>query len=82
MSSPHGDDALHADTPKCRISDEPLVEPLIHVFPSEGSDSSSTMIRVSIPDISFRQPIDLCCVVDVSGSTGEGELCYYVNHKP
>ena len=70
----YSDDARH-DAPTCRISDEPLVEPLIQVFPSEASGSSSALFRVSIPDIPFRQPIDLCCVVDVSGSTGEGQLC-------
>jgi hypothetical protein len=67
----NSDDARH-DGPTCRISDEPLVEPLLQVFVSDGNSSSSAMIRVSIPDVPFRQPIDLCCVVDVSGSTVEG----------
>ena len=87
MSSLHGDDSFDSGTPTCRITDEPLVEPLLQVFVSDGNSSSSAMIRVSIPDVPFRQPIDLCCVVDVSGSTGEGQstiwlyLTQYFKHQ-
>jgi adenylate kinase family enzyme/Mg-chelatase subunit ChlD len=44
---------------------------LANLFPTGTSNGTHVSVTIKIPDTPQRQPIDVCCAVDISGSMGQ-----------